>query len=118
MPPGPTGRLYVLLLDDINTAPTRTNRVRAAARQFIERNMGANDLAAVVQTSGRTDATQDFTNSRRLLTQAVDKFMGRKLRSAALNKIDNYNMTSGARAWARARPTPSRPSACTRPSRC
>ena len=58
--------------------------------------MGANDLAAVVQTSGRTDATQDFTNSRRLLTQAVDKFMGRKLRSAALNKLDSYNMTRGS----------------------
>ena len=93
---GPDGRLYVLLLDDINTGPTRTNRVRVAARQFIERNMGANDLAAVVQTSGRTDATQDFTNSRRLLTQAVDKFMGRKLRSAALNKLDSYNMTRGS----------------------
>jgi VWFA-related protein len=90
---GPDGRLYVILLDDINTGPTRTNRVRAAARQFIERNMGATDLAAVIQTSGRTDATQDFTNSRRLLTQAVDKFMGRKLRSATLNKIDSYNMT-------------------------
>ena len=83
----------MILLDDINTGPTRTNRVRAAARQFIERNMGANDLAAVIQTSGRTDATQDFTNSRRLLTQAVDRFMGRKLRSATLNKIDSYNMT-------------------------
>jgi VWFA-related protein len=93
---GPDGRLYVLLLDDINTGPMRTNRVRVAARQFIERNMGANDLAAVVQTSGRTDATQDFTNSRRLLTQAVDKFMGRKLRSAALNKLDSYNMTRGS----------------------
>jgi VWFA-related protein len=93
---GPDGRLYVLLLDDINTGPTRTNRVRVAARQFIERNMGANDLAAVVQTSGRTDATQDFTNSRRLLTRAVDKFMGNKLRSAALNKLDSYNNTRGS----------------------
>ncbi len=64
---GPDGRLYVLLLDDVNTNPTRTNRVRAAAKQFIERNLGANDLAAVVNTSGRTDASQDFTNSRRLL---------------------------------------------------
>ena len=93
---GPDGRLYVLLLDDINTDAMRTNRVRAAARQFIERNMGANDLAAVVQTGGRSDATQDFTSSRRLLTQAVDKFMGRKLRSASLNKLDSYNMMRGA----------------------
>jgi VWFA-related protein len=91
----PEGRLYVILLDDINTDPTRTNRVRTAAKQFIDRNLGANDLAAVIQTSGRADATQDFTNSRRLLDKAVDKFMGQKLRSATLNKIDEYNMTRG-----------------------
>ena len=92
---GPDGRLYVLLLDDINTDATRTNRVRAAAKQFIERNMGANDLAAVIHTSGRADGSQDFTSSRRLLTQAVDRFMGRKLRSATLNRIDMYNLTRG-----------------------
>jgi VWFA-related protein len=92
---GPEGRLYVLVLDDINTDATRTNRVRAAAKQFIERNMGANDLAAVIHTSGRADGSQDFTSSRRLLTQAVDRFMGRKLRSATLNRIDMYNLTRG-----------------------
>jgi VWFA-related protein len=90
---GPEGRLYVLLLDDINTDPQRSIRVRQAAKQFIDRSLGANDLAAVIHTSGRTDGAQDLTSSRRLLTQAVDKFMGRKLRSATLNKIDSYNWT-------------------------
>lgn len=92
---GPEGRLYVLLLDDINTGPTRTNRVRAAAKQFIERHMGANDLAAVIHTGGSADGAQDFTSSRRLLMQAVDRFMGRKLRSATMNRIDTYNLTRG-----------------------
>ncbi len=87
---GPGGRLYVLLLDDLHTAFQRSGRVRQVARQFIERNLGSNDLVAVIHTSGRTDATQDFTNSRRLLVKAVDKFMGRKLRSAFLNKMDVY----------------------------
>jgi VWFA-related protein len=91
----PEGRLYVLLLDDIHTDAMRSVRVRQAARQFIERNLGANDLAAVIQTSGRSDGAQDFTNSRRLLTRAVDSFMGRKLRSPTLNKIDSYNLTRG-----------------------
>lgn len=92
---GPEGRLYVLLLDDIHTNAMRSVRVRQAAKQFIDRSLGANDLAAVIHTSGRNDAAQDFTNSRRLLTQAVDKFMGRKLRSPTLNKIDSYNLTRG-----------------------
>jgi VWFA-related protein len=92
---GPEGRLYVLLLDDIHTDAMRSVRVRQAARQFIERSLGANDLAAVIHTSGRSDGAQDFTSSRRLLTKAVDTFMGRKLRSPTLNKIDSYNLTRG-----------------------
>jgi len=92
---GPEGRLYVLLLDDIHTDAMRSVRVRQAARQFIERSLGANDLAAVIHTSGRSDGAQDFTNSRRLLAKAVDSFMGRKLRSPTLNKIDTYNLTRG-----------------------
>ncbi|MCX6551533.1 MAG: VWA domain-containing protein, partial [Acidobacteria bacterium] len=89
----PDGRLYVLLLDDIHTDAMRSTQVRRAARQFVERNLGSNDLAAVIYTSGRTDAAQDFTINRRLLAEAIDKFMGRKLRSAFLNKLDNYNMS-------------------------
>ena len=52
-------------------------------------------MAAVVHTGGRTDASQDFTTNQRLLLQAVDKFMGRKLRSSTMNKIDDYNRTAG-----------------------
>ena len=46
---GPGGRLYVLLLDDLHTSFPRSARVRQAARHFIERNLGANDLVAVIQ---------------------------------------------------------------------
>ena len=92
----PDGRLYVLLLDDIHTDATRSTRVRLAARQFIERNLGANDLAAVLTTGGRSDGSQDFTNSQARLLEAIDKFMGHKLRSATLNKIDAYNNARGA----------------------
>jgi VWFA-related protein len=91
----PEGRLYALLLDDIHTDAMRSVAVRRAATQFIERHLGANDLVAVVHASGRSDGAQDFTNSRRLLTKAVSTFMGRKLRSPTLNKIDSYNLTRG-----------------------
>jgi VWFA-related protein len=81
------GRIYLLVLDDIHTDFTRTPRVKAAARRFIEQNFGTNDLAAVVYT-GRSDASQDFTNNPRLLIQAIDKFSGRKLRSATIQRIE------------------------------
>ena len=92
---GADGRIYLIVLDDMHTQALRSQRTKAAARQFIERYIGANDLAAVVHTGGRTDANQDFTNSRRRLLEAVDKFMGRKLRSSTLNMIDDVNARAG-----------------------
>ena len=50
---GTDGRVYVIVLDDLHTAALRSQRVKAAARQFVERYIGANDIAAVVHTSGR-----------------------------------------------------------------
>ncbi len=84
------GRVYVLVLDDVDISPLRTSIVKKSAREFIERHFGANDLAAVVYTSGRTDATQDFTNDRDLLIAAVDKFVGRRLQSAAIEALEQH----------------------------
>jgi VWFA-related protein len=94
---GLDGRVYLIVLDDLHIAPQRTPIVKAAARQFIERYVGANDLVAVVHTSGRTDAGQEFTTNQRLLLGAVDRFMGRKLRSATLNRIDQEQRTRDTR---------------------
>jgi VWFA-related protein len=81
------GRIYLLVLDDLHTDATRTARVKAAARRFIEQNFGTNDLAAVVFT-WRSALGQDFTNNKRLLIAAIDKFNGAKLRSETLNRIE------------------------------
>ena len=48
----------------LHTAALRSQLVKNAARQFIQRNLGANDLMAVVYTGGRTDASQEFTSNR------------------------------------------------------
>jgi len=85
------GRIYVIVLDDLHTNFTSTARVRQFLRAFIENNFGTNDLAAVVYTSGRSTAGQEFTNSRRLLVEAVDRFSGRRLRSEALEMQDELS---------------------------
>jgi VWFA-related protein len=87
-----SGRVYLIVLDDLHTTPLLATRTRHAAREFIERYMGANDVAAVVHTSGRTDAAQEFTNNQRLLIAATEKFSGRKLRPALLNKLEQQQM--------------------------
>src|SRR6187401_350625 len=92
------GRIYVIMLDDLHTAALRSQRIKAAAKQFIERYVGANDLAAVVHTSGRSNAGQEFTTSQSRLLRAVDMFMGRKLNSSTLNRINDVNNRAGTPA--------------------
>ena len=90
------GRVYVMILDDLQTDFTRSVRVKLAAKQFIERYLGANDLMAVVHTGGRSDAAQEFTSNRRLLIESVEAFAGRKLQSAILARNDRFFRTSDA----------------------
>src|SRR5436190_1953245 len=82
------GRMYVIVMDDLDTSLFRTATVQRTARQFLDQHFGANDVAAVVYTSGRMDAAQEFTSDKSLLLSAVNKFVGHKLRSAMLDKID------------------------------
>ncbi len=88
--PSVAGRLYVLVLDDLGTSALRSQYLIKSARQFVEKHMAANDLAAIVYTSGRADAAQEFTGDRRLLVTSIDKFTGRKLISLTLAKADQF----------------------------
>jgi len=78
------GRVFVLMLDDLHTSFQRTGRLRAAATAFIQRHMGANDVAAVLYSSSATDRAQEFTSNRALLLRAVNQFLGQKLPSGAV----------------------------------
>jgi VWFA-related protein len=84
------GRLYVIVLDDLHTQPYHTAQVRAAAKQFVDQYMADNDLAAVVHTSGKTDAAQEFTNDKRRLDAAINGFIGQSLESLTLSRQAEY----------------------------
>jgi VWFA-related protein len=84
------GRVYVFVLDDLDVSALRSAQVRDAAKKFVREHMGANDIAAVVYTSGRTDASQEFTTNRELLIRAIDQFQGRRMRSLSLERLDEY----------------------------
>ena len=85
------GRIYVLLLDNRHTAALRSALVKRAAHEFVDKYLGANDVAAVIHTSGATDASQEFTSDPRLLHASIDRFIGQKLRSRTLERLDEYN---------------------------
>jgi len=84
------GRLYLIVLDSWHTEPLNALRVKQSARAFIEQRLGTNDLAAVVHTSGRSNWGQDFTSNRRLLMAAIDRFIGEKVPSATLERLDAF----------------------------
>jgi VWFA-related protein len=71
--------------------------VKVAAKQFIERRLAANDLMAIVHTFGPSNANQEFTSNKKLLLAAVDKTNGRKLDSATVGRIGEYNRTRDMR---------------------
>ena len=88
------GRVYVFVLDDYHIDPTRAFRVKTALRQFVERSMGINDVAAIVYLSGRADDGQDFTNNPRLLLSSIDHLVGRKLSSPTAMITSEFNRPS------------------------
>jgi VWFA-related protein len=90
------GRLYLIVLDDYHVAPLRSQNVRNLARRFILEKLGPDDQAAVVVTSGLLRASQDFTQNRRLLLEAIDNFMGQKLPSAAVTRNEKMSRQMNA----------------------
>jgi VWFA-related protein len=84
----PEGRIYVVVLDDLHVDKTRTPAVRTALHRFVEQALGPTDMTAIVSTSDRLDASAGFTTDRRLLIDVIDRFMGQKLPSATLGRIE------------------------------
>ena len=82
------GRTYVLLLDDYFVLLGRTAAVKQVAQEFVTRYVQSGDLVAVATTSGLSDATQAFTDDMALVQRAVDRFVGKKARSATVEKIE------------------------------
>jgi VWFA-related protein len=85
------GRLYLIVLDDYHVAPLRSQNVKNLARRFVLEKLGPDDQAAVVVTSGLLRASQDFTQNRRLLLEAIDNFVGQKMQSSALMRNERMS---------------------------
>jgi VWFA-related protein len=69
------GRIFMVVLDGFHVAASRGLHVRREAEKFIDKYMGENDIAAVVQV-GNPGAGQEFTGNKRLLKASIAKFAG------------------------------------------
>jgi VWFA-related protein len=84
------GRVFMIVLDGFHIATLRSNEVRKQASLFIERYLGANDLAAVIHV-GNPSAGQEFTPNKRLLLASIARFTGQALNSATANLVRDAN---------------------------
>ena len=95
------GRLYVMVIDDLHTPPDQAQRIKLAARRFVEQDLNGNDVMAVLHTGGSQRADQAFTSDKALLLAAVDESSGRHLDSRASGP-DGYSFDEMQAADARA----------------
>jgi VWFA-related protein len=98
----PEGRIYVVVLDDHHVGVSRTGLVQRAAREFLNRQVQAGDLVAVVTTTGVGGAFQDFTEDASLASAAIGRFVGRQPgETAALQKTaEDASMARAAQSQA------------------
>src|ERR1044072_1049575 len=65
-------RTIALIVDDLGLSFQSTHFVRRALKQFVDQQMQAGDLVAIIRTSGGIGALQQFTADKRQLYAAID----------------------------------------------
>lgn len=66
-------RTMALVVDDLGLSFESTFFVRETLKKFIDQQMQADDLVAIIRTSGGIGALQQFTSDKRQLYAAVEK---------------------------------------------
>ena len=69
---GSVRRMFALVVDDLGLSFENVAHVRDALRKFVNREMQAGDLVAIVRTSAGMGALQRFTADPRILNAAID----------------------------------------------
>src|ERR1041385_1783853 len=67
------GRIVMFFLDDLHLSLSSLNRTRDLLKRFIDREMGQNDLAEIVSTSGQLGFLQQLTDNKSVLNAAAER---------------------------------------------
>jgi VWFA-related protein len=70
--PDDVKRTIALVVDDLGLSFQSTHFVRRALKQFVDQQMQAGDLVAIIRTSGGMGALQQFTSDKRQLYAAIE----------------------------------------------
>ena len=66
-------RTMAIVVDDLGLSFESTHFVRQALKKFVDEQMQAGDLVAIVRTSGGMGALQQFTSDKRQLYAAIER---------------------------------------------
>src|SRR5204862_2896358 len=66
-------RTIALVVDDLGLSFESTYSVRRALKKFVDEQMQAGDLVAIIRTSGGIGALQQFTSDKRQLYAAIER---------------------------------------------
>ncbi|MBV9928698.1 MAG: VWA domain-containing protein [Acidobacteria bacterium] len=70
---GQTRRTVALIVDDLSLSYESAHRVRRALKKYLDEQLQAGDLSAVIRTGSGSGVLQQFTTDRRLLDAAVER---------------------------------------------
>jgi VWFA-related protein len=65
-------RTIALVVDDLGISMESVGSIRKQLRKFVNEEVQANDLIAIVRTGSEVGALQQFTNDKQMLLRAVD----------------------------------------------
>jgi VWFA-related protein len=73
------GRTVFFFVDDLHLSPGSSSRIRKTLGQFIEKELGQNDEAAVVSASGQIGFLQQLTDEKVVLRAAIERLNTRAM---------------------------------------
>ena len=81
-------RTIAIVVDDLGLSFESTAYVRRALKKFVEEQMQAGDLIAIIRTSGGIGALQSFTADKRQLLAAVERVKWYPLGRSGISTFD------------------------------
>jgi VWFA-related protein len=98
---GERGRIILFFVDDLHLAPDNLIRARRALLEFVDTQLGQNDQAAVVSTSGQVGFLQQLTDNPAVLRAAAARLSNRRNTETYSSKvpISEYDASQVAEAF-------------------
>jgi VWFA-related protein len=87
-------RTIVIVVDDLNMSFASVYYVRRALNTFVDKQMGDNDLVAIIRTGGNVGALQQFTSNKQLLHAAVERIRWNPLGSGGLDSLTSVSQNA------------------------